>query len=87
VTMMLGLLGLWKRCLGSVVALVLRCHGMMAVAAFDGCVMLCSLLANFAGLCVPRPQRWLYSTKSTRGDACWLVETVAATGKRILMLL
>ncbi|KAF2464371.1 uncharacterized protein BDR25DRAFT_96881 [Lindgomyces ingoldianus] len=31
-----------------------------AVAAFDERVILCSLLANFVGLSVPRPQRWLY---------------------------
>ncbi|KAF2855305.1 hypothetical protein T440DRAFT_504730 [Plenodomus tracheiphilus IPT5] len=34
-------------------------------------VILCSLLANFAGLCVSRPQRWLYSTKSTQGATRW----------------
>ncbi|XTI93795.1 hypothetical protein V2W45_899844 [Cenococcum geophilum] len=32
----------------------------MAVAAFDGRVLLCSLLANFVDLFAPRPQRWLY---------------------------
>lgn len=47
-------------CLGSVVALVLLCHASMAIAAFDGVVMLCSLLANLTDLCVPRPQRLLY---------------------------
>ncbi|KAF2846979.1 hypothetical protein T440DRAFT_214937 [Plenodomus tracheiphilus IPT5] len=58
----------------------------MAAAAFDRRVILCSLLANFAALCVPRPQRWLYSTKSTQGATRWLVETAAATGRRVLML-
>jgi hypothetical protein len=70
-------------CLGSVVAvvaLVALCRGLMVVAAFDGRVMLCGLLANFVGLCLPGPQHRLYRCQSTWGDTRWPVETAAATG-------
>ena len=54
------MLWLRKESFGSVVALVLLRRGYMAFAAFGEHVELCSLLANFVILFVPRPQRWLY---------------------------
>jgi hypothetical protein len=40
----------------------------MVVAAFDGRVMLCILLANFVGLCVRWPQQSVYGHQISAGE-------------------
>jgi hypothetical protein len=42
----------------------------LAGAAFDSRVIFCSLLADVASLCVPRPILWLYKTESMQLVGC-----------------
>ncbi|KAF2844387.1 hypothetical protein T440DRAFT_473433 [Plenodomus tracheiphilus IPT5] len=78
---------IFEECLGSVVA------SCVVVLWLDGCrciggrVMLSSLLADFAVCASQGRNSNSTGAKTTRGDARWPVETVAATGKRFLMLL
>jgi hypothetical protein len=52
----------------------------MAAAAFGGRVIISSLLADFAVCASQGRNSGSTGTKSTRGDAQWPVETVAASG-------
>jgi hypothetical protein len=60
--------------------LALLCRGWMAAAASDGRVILSSLLADFAVRGSHGRNSSSTEAKTTRGDARWPVETVAAAG-------